>query len=176
MSFISITRASREDGDLIASLSRRTFYDAFARFNTAENMDKFMNSHYNPESLSAETADPENIFLLAWLEDICVGYIKLRESENESEKPEGLTGIAVIEILRLYTEQKTIGKGIGKALMESALNIAREKNKKAVWLGVWEHNARAIAFYRKFGFQIFGEHIFMLGDDPQTDLLMKKEI
>ncbi|HTE12726.1 MAG TPA: GNAT family N-acetyltransferase, partial [Chitinophagaceae bacterium] len=81
-----------------------------------------------------------------------------------------------IEIGRIYAVQKTIGLGVGKALMQACIGIAKEKNKQLIWLGVWERNQRAISFYSKFGFEKFGEHDFVLGNDVQTDWLMKKII
>ncbi|HXB43130.1 MAG TPA: GNAT family N-acetyltransferase [Puia sp.] len=170
MPSIVIRIATRQDAELIASLSRRTFQESFAKFNTKRNMDKFMEVQFTEEVLMAEVEDPVNIFLLASIDNKPVGYVKL----CESPKPPELDNIDVIEIARIYSEQKTIGKGVGKALMLQCIAIAKEKKKKAIWLGVWEHNEHAISFYKKFGFEQFSSHVFMLGDDAQTDLLLKK--
>jgi ribosomal protein S18 acetylase RimI-like enzyme len=172
LSSIFIRIANADDAAIIADLSQRTFIDSFAHHNTKENMDKFMNEQFSTQQLMAEVADLNNIFLIAYFDDEPVGYVRMRESEN----PEELANIDAIEIARIYAEQKTIGKGIGKALMLKCISIAREKNKKIIWLGVWEHNSLAISFYKKFGFEQFSSHIFMLGDDVQTDLLMKKSL
>jgi diamine N-acetyltransferase len=135
-------------------------------------MDKFMNLQFTEEVLMAEVDDPINIFLLASIDNKPVGYVKLCESKNPPE----LDNIDAIEIARIYSEQKTIGKGVGKALMLQCIEIAKEKKKKAIWLGVWEHNDQALSFYKRFGFEQFGSHVFMLGDDAQTDLLLKKNL
>jgi diamine N-acetyltransferase len=169
---IIIRFATTADAELIADISQRTFYDSFAKFNTKENMDKFMNVQFPREKLIDEVADKESIFLLAYLDGELVGYVRLCESVNPPE----LADINAIEIVRIYTEQRTIGKGVGKALMLQCIEIAREKNKKLIWLGVWEHNDNALSFYKKFGFEQFGSHIFMLGDDAQTDLLLRKNL
>jgi ribosomal protein S18 acetylase RimI-like enzyme len=172
LSSINIRVATADDAKLIVEISRRTFYDAFASFNTKENMDKFMQNDFSNARLTAQLNEPGNIFLLADYENETVGYVRMLESYNPPE----LGNIEAIEIARIYSEQKTIGKGIGSALMQKCIDVAVEKNKKIIWLGVWEHNINAIAFYKKWGFEKFGEHIFMLGDDAQTDILMKRTL
>ncbi|HEY4874902.1 MAG TPA: GNAT family N-acetyltransferase [Puia sp.] len=172
MSFINIRVANAADAPIIADFSYRTFCDAFSSFNTKENMDKFIRNDFNREKLIAQVSEPENIFLLAFQHDELTGYVRLLESH----KPTELGETDAIEISRIYVENKITSKGIGGALMQKCIDVACEKNKKIIWLGVWEHNARAIAFYERFGFEIFSDHIFMLGDDAQTDVLMKKNL
>jgi ribosomal protein S18 acetylase RimI-like enzyme len=172
MSTVSIRLATPADAGLIADLSRQTFYDAFAADNTPEDMDKFMNEQFAREKLMAEVEDPSSIFLLAMMEHEVAGYARLREVVNPPE----LGDKPAIEIARIYAATNTIGKGAGSALMQHCLAIAQEKKKELVWLGVWEHNQRAIVFYTKWGFRKFGEHLFVVGNDPQTDWLMKKEL
>jgi ribosomal protein S18 acetylase RimI-like enzyme len=92
------------------------------------------------------------------------------------EIPAGLNSTKTIEIERIYSTQEYIGKKAGKSLMEACLDVAREQDCETIWLGVWEHNPRAIAFYEKWGFEKFGSHPFLLGTDLQTDLLMKKNL
>jgi ribosomal protein S18 acetylase RimI-like enzyme len=157
---------------MIANFSHRTFCDAFASFNTKENMDKFINNEFYKEKLIAQVNEPGNIFLLAYQQNELTGYVRLLESHNPPELGE----IDGIEISRIYVDNKITSKGIGSELMQKCFDVAQEKYKKVIWLGVWEHNARAIAFYKKWGFEIFGDHIFMLGDDAQTDILMKKTL
>ncbi len=169
---IIIKYATSSDAENIAVLSRKTFYETFTAFNTKEDMDKFMNESFSVQALMNEVSAVENIFLAAFMEEELVGYAKLTESKNPPE----LEGMNAIEIGRIYAAQKTIGRGVGKALMEQCIQLATEKNKQLIWLGVWEHNQRAISFYNKFGFEKFGEHDFILGNDVQTDWLMKKAI
>ena len=133
-------------------------------------MDKFMNESFSLQLLMAEVSDPINVFFTAFMDDELAGYAKLTESKNPPE----LEDANAIEIGRIYAAQKTIGQGLGKALMEHCIKLAAEKNKELIWLGVWERNQRAISFYQKFGFEKFGEHDFVLGNDVQTDWLMKK--
>ena len=169
---IRITEAGREDAELVADLCHRTFYDSFAVYNSPENMDLYLNHQATREMQMAAVGEPGRIFLLAWRGDEPAGYVSLRESPA----PPGLQDVASIEIQQIYSEQKMIGKGVGKALMQRSLEIAREKGKEWIWLGVWEHNIRAIGFYTKWGFERFGEHGFTLGKDHQTDWLMKKKL
>ena len=169
---IIIQRATSAHAESIAVLSRETFYDTFAAFNSKEDMDKFMNDSFSMQALINEIDVPGNIFLAAFMNEELVGYAKLAESKNPPE----LGDMNTIEIGRIYAAQKTIGHGVGKALMQQCIQLAAEKNKQIIWLGVWEHNQRAISFYHKFGFEKFGEHDFVLGNDVQTDWLMKRTI
>jgi len=169
---VEIRQATREDAEMIADMSRRTFYETFAHQNTPEDIALYMDKQFTRESLMAEVGTPGNTFLVAWLDEQPVGYVRLLEHAPPSEIGEG-TGI---EIVRLYAEQSVIGKGIGRALMQSSIDLAREKGLQWIWLGVWEHNHRAIAFYTKWGFEKFGDHPFILGMDKQTDWWMKRKL
>jgi diamine N-acetyltransferase len=169
---LTIRIATAQDAALIADMSRQTFYDSFATQNTKEDMDKFMNEQFTRDMLIKEVGAPNNIFLLAYNDTGAVGYVRLREQNI----PPGLDTDNALEIARIYAVQSAIGKGVGKALMQACLSIAAEKKKEVVWLGVWEKNQRAIDFYTKYGFEKFSDHVFMLGDDPQADWLMKKKI
>lgn len=169
---ISTRYATIEDAELIAELSRRTFYDSFASQNSKEDMDKFMNEQFAKEALVKEVGAEGNIFLLAFTKNEVAGYVRIREGEKRKE----FAGKTSIEIARIYSVQHSIGKGIGSALMQKCLEIAKEMKREIIWLGVWEHNKRAIDFYKKWGFEKFGEHDFVLGYDVQTDWLMKREI
>jgi diamine N-acetyltransferase len=170
MSSIVIRKATAADAALIAQLSRTTFYDAFAKDNTKENMDDFLNNVFTTEALMAEVQNGEGIFFLAYTDNEACGYVRMREQNKENI----LTHENAIEIARIYTTQSALGTGVGAALMQTCINTAIEMNKDIIWLGVWEKNPRAIAFYQKWGFEKFDEHIFPIGDDPQTDWLMKK--
>jgi ribosomal protein S18 acetylase RimI-like enzyme len=170
MSEIVIKEATAADAALVADLSRQTFYDAFAADNTKTDMDKFMNETFTREKLMVEVGAPGNIFLLAYEGNEAVGYVRMRDTNDPKLFEEG----TAIEIARIYAVQTSIGKGVGSALMQRCIDIARHKNARVIWLGVWENNHKAISFYKKWGFSPFGDHVFMLGDDPQTDLLLKK--
>ena len=170
---VRIDMAGPPEAELIADLSRRTFYDTFAPHNTPENMEQFMETQFTREYLIKQVGAPRNTFLLAWLGEQPVGYVRLYEG---IELPRGIAGTNSIEVARIYAEQRVIGKGIGTALMGACIDLARGKGKQWIWLGVWEHNHRAIAFYEKMGFEIFDRHIFLLGQDVQYDWRMRRRL
>lgn len=169
---VNVRFATKEDGPMIAEMSRRTFYDTFAEHNSKEDMDKFMNEQFTYERLVQEVGSPSNIFIIAEIDGRAAGYARLRESGA----PEILGDMPSIEIARIYALQTMIGKGIGNALMKKCLDTAYEMGKRIIWLGVWEKNDRAISFYKKWNFEKFDEHDFILGNDVQRDWLMKKTL
>ena len=169
---VTIEIAGPELAGAIASISRSTFYDTFAKDNRKEDMDKFMNEVFTYDALVAEVGAPNNIFLVAKDGEELAGYARLRSFNQPPE----LGAVQSLEIARLYALPQRIGQGIGSMLMQRSLQIARELQKSVAWLGVWEHNLRAIAFYQRWGFEKFGEHLFQLGDDAQTDYLMKRAV
>jgi len=169
---ITIRLANHEDAGLIADLSRKTFFETFGYVNTKENMEKFMNDQFDREKLISEVHEPENIFLLAFDGEQPVGYAKMREGKKLKDHET----FDSIEISRIYVINTYIGTGTGRELMRKCLWLAKEMKKDLVWLGVWKKNERAISFYTSWGFEKFGEQAFFLGDDKQTDWLMKKEL
>jgi ribosomal protein S18 acetylase RimI-like enzyme len=170
---LQISIAGRADAELIADLSRRTFCDTFAPHNTPENMEQFLQSQFTREQLMEQVGAPRNTFLLARLHSEAAGYARLYDG---TELPPAIAGSQAIEISRLYAQQDVIGKGVGKALMQACIDLARQKGKDWIWLGVWEHNHRAITFYEKMGFAIFDRHIFLLGQDVQYDWWMRRKL
>ncbi len=169
---LAIREATIADASLIADISHQTFYDTFAAYNSPANMDKFLKQQFTKGKLILEVGAKENIFLLAYDGDEVAGYVKLRDERV----PAGFGNVSALEIARLYALKSQIGKGAGALLMQSCIDIAKQKNKEWLWLGVWEKNQRAIDFYTKWGFEKFDETDFLLGDDVQRDWLMKKRI
>jgi len=169
---ITIRMAIASDAELIADLSRQTFYESFAADNSKEDMDKFMNEQFTREKLIDEVKQPWQLFFLAYMKDEPVGYVKLRDGGV----PMQLNPKSSLEIARIYSVQNKIGRGVGKKLMQTCHEIAKQKGKSILWLGVWKQNQRAIDFYTAWGFEIFGEQEFILGNDVQTDWLMKKDL
>jgi len=169
---ISIRIASVADAQLLSDLGARTFYDTFVSANTPEDMTLYLAKNFNRDQLERELKEEGSTFLIAQLGSSPVGYARMRKPEE----PEGLNESNQIEIERIYSVKEYLGKAVGKSLMEACLNIAKQEGHKVAWLGVWEHNPRAISFYQKWGFEKFGTHPFLLGKDLQTDILMKKEI
>jgi ribosomal protein S18 acetylase RimI-like enzyme len=135
-------------------------------------MKLYLEKTFTAEKIKREILEPGSTFLIAYDQKNIAGFMRLRTGheppELKSEKP--------LEIERIYATKPYIGKFVGKLLMDEAFVYAREHKFSTVWLGVWEHNLRAIRFYEKTGFEKFSDHVFMLGTDAQTDLLMKKNI
>ena len=169
---VLLREATEADAALIADMSRQTFYDTFAHQNSKEDMDHFLSKQFTREALMQEVGAKGNTFFLAYVDEQPAGYLRLRDGEA----PLSAGGGTAIEIARLYATKEMVGKGVGKALMERAIKYAVENGKEIIWLGVWEKNSRAIAFYHQWGFQKFSEHDFVLGTDVQRDWLMKKHL
>jgi ribosomal protein S18 acetylase RimI-like enzyme len=169
---LKIKYATEEDASLIAEISRLTFFETFSPSNLKVNMDIFMNVQFTKGRLMLEVGQPENVFLLAYNDSNVAGYAKLRDTRH----PKQLGSSNALEIARLYAMPGMIGKGVGRLLMQEALKIASAKKKEVVWLGVWKQNQKAIDFYTKWGFTIFDQCDFILGNDLQKDWLMKKKV
>ena len=167
---IMIRKAGVNDAALIADLSRETFYETFADHNSEQDMQLFLEKQFTRAALMQEVGNEGNLFFLAFIGPEPAGYVRMRTDTSTPGVPDP------IEIARIYNLKKWIGKGVGKALMQHCIDVARSMGKRNIWLGVWEKNQRAIDFYSKWGFRKFGEHDFLLGTDLQTDWLMKKEL
>lgn len=174
MAEIKIRQATTEDAKLLTDLSYTTFWDAFAHHpkNAPDDLDHYMRQAFNSEQIAAELAEPNSIFLIAELDDKPAGYAKLIVESIE----DGITAMRPIELSRLYSHQEYLGKGVGQNLMDACFELAKSHDHDVMWLGVWEYNPRAQRFYEKNGFREVGKHTFQLGSDPQTDLLMQKEL
>jgi ribosomal protein S18 acetylase RimI-like enzyme len=167
-----IRRGTTEDAGLLAELGARTFFETFAADNTPENMSAYLAAAFGPAQQGAELADPDCLFQIAENNGVAVGYAMLRSGNA----PDAVTGDKPIELVRLYVSHESLGGGVGAALMRTCISEAKQRGYKTLWLGVWEHNARAQAFYRKWNFTEMGTHVFQLGVDLQTDILMQRAI
>lgn len=167
-----VRRADANDAALLSSLGARTFSETFAADNSPENMAAYLAAAFNPEQQASELADPRASFHIAEINGAAVGYAMLRSGNA----PESVTGDRPIELVRLYVSLESLGSGVGAALMQACTDDARQLGHDTIWLGVWENNLRAQAFYRKWNFVEVGTHVFQLGDDPQTDFLMQRPV
>jgi diamine N-acetyltransferase len=158
---------------VLAQLAERTFRDAFGAVNRPSDMDTYCLQAFSTATQAAEIADPSiETLLVTDPQGATIGYAQLRASPVPLE----ITGPAPIELARFYVERAWHGGGIAQRLMESIIDAARARRAKTLWLGVWERNHRALAFYRKAGFVDVGAHEFRLGTDIQTDRLMARVI
>jgi ribosomal protein S18 acetylase RimI-like enzyme len=169
---VVVRRAGTGDAALLAELGARTFYETFVESCSPEDMRAFLSSAYGVELQAAELEDARSTFFIAEVEGRAAGYAKLQSGEA----PESVKGAEPVELARLYVVGEWHGRGVGAALMRELMEEARVNNHHTVWLGVWEHNERAKAFYHKWGFEVVGSHVFRVGDDPQTDLLMARSL
>ena len=171
---IIIRQAVPEDAKVLTDLAYTTFWDAFAHHpkNAPDDLNHYMRQAFNQEQITAELADAKNIFLIAELGDEAAGYSKIIIDNIEP----GVTAERPVELSRLYSHQKHLGQGVGQNLMDACFERARAEDRDVMWLGVWEYNPRAQRFYEKNGFRVVGSHVFLLGKDPQKDLLMQKSL
>ncbi len=170
MESIKITKVGPGDLERLQKISKETFLETFSTGNTAENMAKYLEEAFSLDKLSAELNDNSTEFYFSLYDNRVIGYLKLNTGAAQTE----LKDNKALEIERIYVLQEFHGKKVGQLLYQQALQIASKVNADYVWLGVWEKNPRAISFYRKNGFVEFDKHIFKLGDDEQTDIMMKK--
>ena len=169
---VKIRRANREDAGLLAELGAHTFSETFAADNTPQDMSAYLAASFSLAQTTAQLADPASTFLLAEVEGLATGYAQLHAGEAAA----GVEGAKPVELVRLYVSLEWLGRGIGEALMRAGVDEARQAGHDAIWLGVWERNGRAQAFYRKWNFRAVGQHVFQLGSDPQRDILMQRAV
>jgi ribosomal protein S18 acetylase RimI-like enzyme len=169
MSNIEINKIGIAELIQLQERGRQTFSETFSAGNSEENMKNYLEEGFSEEKLSQELNDPNTAFYFATQDDVVIGYLKLNFGASQTE----LQDEGALEIERIYVLKDFHGKSVGQVLYNKAIDIAKEKKTKYVWLGVWEENPRAISFYKKNGFVEFDKHIFILGDDEQTDIMMK---
>ena len=169
---MKIRKINIDDLEALRNLSIQTFMETFEEVNTEEDMQKYLDENLSIEKLKTELENVNSEFYFAENNDEILGYLKLNFKDAQTEKVEENH----FEIERIYVLKAFLGQKIGQILFDKAIEIGREKNLEYVWLGVWKENHRAIRFYGKNGFEIFGKHDFVLGEDVQTDLLMKMKI
>ncbi len=171
---ITVRPSVLDDRRLLTDLAYTTFWDAFHDHpaNAPDDLAAYMAEAFSEEQIARELADERNIFLIAEIDGEMAGYARLIVGTTE----EGIRAERPIELNRLYSHQRFLGKGVGQTLMNECFATARELGCDVMWLGVWEFNPRAQRFYEKNGFSICGKHVFQLGSDPQTDLLMARDL
>lgn len=169
MNSIQITKIGLEQWVSLQEIGRLTFFETFSPFNTAENMTAYLEEGFSEAKLTAELQNSGSEFFFARQNETVIGYLKINFGQAQTETQTA----PALEIERIYVLQEFHGKQVGQLLFEKAIQIATNKNVDYVWLGVWEENKRAIRFYTKNGFVAFDSHIFFLGKEEQTDIMMK---
>lgn len=169
---IIIRAATSADAALLAELGAQTFYETFAAENTPENMTAYLASAFGPEIQAAELADPASRFFIAECGGVVIGYARL----YAGEPPACIGDPEAAELQRIYVIQEWLKRGVGALLLQTCLREARAAGHQTIWLGVWERNPRAIAFYQRWEFEPVGTHVFQLGTEAQTDLLLRRRL
>ena len=169
MALFSIKKVNKTEVEQLQSLSRQTFAETFSDSNSKENMNKYLTENLSIEKLSEELNNENAHFFFIKDGERNIGYLKLNMGPSQTEMKDE----TALEIERIYVIQEYQGKKVGQQLYEKAIQVAKEKKAQYVWLGVWEENHKAIQFYNKNGFQVFDKHVFVLGDEKQTDLMMR---
>jgi diamine N-acetyltransferase len=167
---LEISRAKPSELTELRELSIKTFRDAFAAVNTEKNMDLYMNASFNESRLRDELATPTAHFYFCRFDSKPIGYMKLNFAPSQTDINDPIS----LEVERIYVRQEFQNLKAGQFLLNKAIEIAIANQLKYLWLGVWEHNVRAINFYNKHGFQRASTHSFMLGTDHQIDIIMKR--
>lgn len=169
---LSIRYGTAADNILLADFGRRAFSDTFSHDNTPADMAAYLASAFSPEKQASELADTASIFLIAEIAEQMVGFARLLTGTApafiEAEKP--------VELVRIYADKKWVGRGIGSALLQRCLVEGARRNCDVIWLGVWERNEHALAFYLRWGFMVVGSQDFLLGSDLQTDLVLTRSL
>lgn len=169
---IKIRKATADEVPAIRELAIEVYTDTFADSNTPEDLQLFLRDAYSLEKFKAEFNEPESVLYIA-LDDLkIVGFLRLRRNDEVNDK----LGTNHIELHRLYVHRDYQGGPAARKLMEESIAYATKKKFEWIWLGVWEHNARAQKFYSKWDFERFSEHVFQMGNDPQTDWLLRRKL
>lgn len=166
---IQLRPVSDNDLPVLADVGRRTFLESFLAYNDPDNIDAYLAQAFSDERLRRDLETDGVQTLLLWVDGVAAGYLKLNMGDAQTET----RGDAALEVERVYLLADFQGRGLGRSLMQFALDAAQATGKSCVWLGVWEHNQSAIAFYERLGFTIVGEHSFMLGTEKQRDIIME---
>lgn len=169
---INIKQCTLEDLHMLQEISYETFNETFKHQNSPENMNAYLKRAFNLKQLEKELSNISSQFFFVYLNDEVAGYLKFNTNDAQSE----VMGDESLEIERIYIKNKFQKQGLGKYLLNKAIDIAVERNKKKIWLGVWEKNEKAIGFYKKIGFIQTGSHSFYMGDEEQTDFIMTKSL
>ena len=173
MQTIKLIHADASHASLLAKLALDTFCESFEKVNNPEDFWAYVNEAFHVSKIESEINEPGSLYVLAYVDNELAGYARVR---NSDEVKDYFPGVKTFELQRIYALDKFIGKGVGKALMNYSIELGKKQGAEILWLGVWEHNQRAQQFYKKLGFEQFSSHVFMLGKDAQTDILLKLNI
>jgi ribosomal protein S18 acetylase RimI-like enzyme len=173
-----LSRADATQVEAVRQIARATYFDAFAALNTPEDMQLYLDTAFHPEKLRADLSEATNFYWLLEKEGVVIGYIKLQSDFDTSDPsiPRPVLEKRSILLERFYLDARWHGSGLAQAMMNFCLLFSKRLNFQILWLGVWQLNQRALAFYRKWNFEIAGSHVFMMGQDAQADYWMLRDL
>ena len=169
---LSFRECKMSDLDTLVKISKDTFAAAFEKDNNPADFQDYVQKAFSPERLKKELENPNSIFYFVFDDETLVGYFKLNMGTAQTD----VYDENAMELERIYVVQQYQGKNIGTQMLTEILVLGKKPNKAYLWLGVWEHNPKAIRFYQRHGFQKFGEHPYYIGKDKQTDWLLRLDL
>jgi diamine N-acetyltransferase len=168
----SIRKCTLEDLHLLQDIGTETYNETYSHLNTPENINEYLDQAFNTEQLTKELSNPSSTFLFQYVDNMLTGYLKVNEGEAQTYQ----IGDNALEIERIYVKNTFHEKGLGKLLLQTAIDIARERDKSEIWLGIWRKNKNAIDFHEKMGFEKRGSYSIYIGDEEQNNYIMVKQL
>ena len=169
---IHLQKITKNNVQDLQEVSIQTFTETFKDNNSEKSLNDYLNTAYELTKLEKDLENPHSEFYFAYFNNEIAGYLKININDAQSEK----MGENALEVERIYIKKSFKRRGIGRHLIETAEQLAKKYQKNLMWLGVWEYNPKAIAFYETLGFKVIGAHSFFMGEEEQTDLIMSKQL
>jgi ribosomal protein S18 acetylase RimI-like enzyme len=169
---MTITRCTENEWKQLQEISRITFDETFRAQNKPENMEAYLTQAFTEEKIKNELSEENSQFFFINAGEEPAGYLKVNIADAQTEE----MGNEALEIERIYILKAFQNRGLGRILFDKTMDIADEMQASKIWLGIWEKNNKAIAFYKKLGFSEYGSHSFYMGDEEQTDIIMVKPL
>ncbi len=169
---LTLSLCTLKNLDTLIAIGKRTFTESFQEQNNPDDFSDYLESAFSKATILSELKDPNTSFYFVYRGTIKVGYFKINKAASQTD----IKDDNAIELERIYVLKEHQGQRIGNYILNWVMDYARSKNKRYVWLGVWERNAKAIDFYRRYGFVKFGTHPYYIGKDRQTDWLMRYDL
>ncbi|QHQ60357.1 GNAT family N-acetyltransferase [Anaerocolumna sedimenticola] len=168
----SIRECTKDDLPVLREISYQTYDDTFRDKNSSSSMNAYLEQAFDTRKLRKELSNSYSVFYFLYIGEELAGYLKLNDYKVQTD----INDPQSLEIERIYIKKKFHGRGFGKLLLKKSIEVAANKSKSYIWLGVWEKNDNALSFYQKNGFYKMGEHSFFMGQEEQTDYLMRKDL
>ncbi|MFC4386457.1 GNAT family N-acetyltransferase [Gracilibacillus marinus] len=168
----NIRKCTLEDLQIIQEIGTQTYNETYSHLHTPEDMNEYLDSAFNLHQLKKELSNPSSTFLFLYVNDVLAGYLKLNENGAQTYE----ISENALEIERIYVRQMFQDKGLGRILLKTAIDYAKEHQKSEVWLGVWQKNKNAVDFHKNMGFEIKGSYSILIGDDEQVNNIMVKQL